>query len=103
MTTIIDFLRARLTWFNALMTNPVFYGSAAHFLGGYGVIMTCDHFSSKLLPRLVVWALFVVVTAVKEFWYDIRYEIPQQDVKGGTRDFLSYQAGALFGFIVSLL
>jgi hypothetical protein len=102
----LDFLK----WFDflnqplpKLMTDPRFYGQAAHFLGGYSVLLTAALLSHSLLVVAVVWALFIAATAVKEFYYDTHFEIPVQDVKGGTVDFISYQAGATLAFLISLV
>lgn len=93
-----------LSWlYNSWMTNPIFYGEMAHALGGYAAIFTASQFTKKIWIRLVVLAVFIGITAVKEFYYDTHFEIPVQDFSGGLRDFCAYQVGAVLGLVVGLV
>ncbi len=90
-------------WFNKLMTNPVFYGQMAHFMGGAFILMTVAFLSNSIKDVGFAWLLLVAITAFKEFYYDTHFEIPAQDIAGGLRDFLSYQGGACLAFLITFL
>ena len=95
-----DFLKQPLP---KLMTDSRFYGQAAHFLGGYSVILTVTLLSHSVLAVIIAWLLFAALTATKEFYYDTHYEIPLQTKVGAAIDFISYQVGALLAVIISML
>ena len=48
-----------------------------------------------------MWVVLLGLTAIKEFYYDTHFEIPVQDISGGTKDFISYQIGAAIGLAMS--
>lgn len=86
------------------MTNPVFYGSMAHALGAYAILLTVAFFSRSWQDMWYTWLILLGLTAIKEFWYDVNFEIPQQPIIwGGIRDFLSYQAGAAIVMIIGFI
>lgn len=85
------------------MTDPVFYGEMAHALGGYAILLTIAFFSRSWKDMTIGWFILLLLTAVKEFYYDTHFEIPVQDLKGGLRDFLSYQAGAALAMFLGHL
>jgi len=85
---------------NSLMTNPIFYGEMAHLLGGYAILLTIAFFSRSWKDMVIGWCILLGLTAAKEFYYDMHWEIPIQDFRGGLRDFLSYQAGAALAMLM---
>jgi hypothetical protein len=94
---MFDFLKQPLP---TLMTDPRFYGQAAHFFGGAFAIVTAGLFFSSMFWVMAIWLLFAASTATKEFYYDTRFEIPLQTTKGAILDFTSYQLGALLGLLL---
>lgn len=89
-------------WFsNDWMTNDDFKGKAAHALGGYAVMMTVGYLTHSFTLRLIAWALLLLYTIVKEFWYDARYETPTQGFQGGLTDLKWYHVGACAAMIVA--
>ena len=78
--------------------NPNFVAFMAHF--GFGF------FVMAILSRLgiLVWLsapACIIVAAVKEFWFDLRYEkTPPQTVRDSAMDFAGYLPGILVGAAV---
>jgi hypothetical protein len=83
-------------------TNPTYdnLAQAAHAFAGYAVVLTAARLGRA--PLIVVAPLFVVYAALKEFWFDIRYEKPEVSggFPGGVRDFSFYMVGLVAGLIV---
>lgn len=90
-------------WLNKLMTDPRFYGSMAHAMGGFSIVLVIAFLTNSLKWTGLAWSLLIVLTAIKEFYYDTHFEIPVQDVPGGMRDFLSYQFGTSVALLISYL
>jgi hypothetical protein len=47
--------------------------------------------------------IFILVAALKEFWYDKNYELPKQTTADNTLDFLMYFTGLVIGSLVILV
>jgi hypothetical protein len=80
------------------MTNATYLAQAAHFLGGYGVIMTVA--AGFRTPFAVFLALILgtLLAALKEYWFDLRYETdPKQTLADSTLDFTFYLLGGAVG------
>lgn len=79
--------------------SPNFVAAMAHFWFAWSVVITL-HLS---LPRVPAWSVaiaIVAVAAVKEFWFDARYERnPPQTFIDNLQDFAGYSAGALLAFL----
>jgi hypothetical protein len=84
------------------LKNPTFneLAQAAHALAGYGLILTAARIGHVAI--IVVCLLLVVYAAIKEFWFDMRYERPEVSggFKGGVEDFSFYMIGMVVGLIV---
>jgi hypothetical protein len=85
---------------NSLMTNQIFYGFMAHLLGGFAILLTIAFWSRNRKDMTIGWVILLAITAVKEFWYDVKFEIPPQDIPGGFRDFMGYQLGAAIAMVM---
>lgn len=84
-------------WFNTLIATNTFSENAAHILAAYGATLTVHRFGWHLLP----WSLtFVILAAVKEYWYDASFETPPQTFTMNTTDFLGYVVGIVIGLLV---
>lgn len=83
---------------NSWMNNPTFLAQAAHFFGAIAIVMTCVYFRNKKAAWIAA-STIVAGAAVKEFWYDLAYELPKQTIGNSTLDFSFY----LLGSIVALL
>lgn len=85
------------------MIDPKFFNMVSQFahalLGStlvFGTLLLAPHY----LP--VVYAMFLTGTAVKEFWYDYRYE--DAATRGSSLlDFACYQGGAVGAYLIYLI
>lgn len=69
-----------------------------HFLGAIVFVLTNALLFNKR-GALITFLLVVIWGAIKEFWYDERYETVE--VRGSNlRDFLGYLLGGLTGLII---
>lgn len=96
------------TWEN----NPQYLAQVGHTLGGFGALVTTCMVSLAVLLRapiaplmfaacehncLIVLVVGVAAAAVKEFWYDARYELPKQSFGDNLMDFSFYCLGGFVG------
>ncbi len=59
------------------------------------------HFHLRLLYcAIAVLVLWILVTAWKEFWFDLRYEVPAQTVADSTADFIGYRIGDVLAVLL---
>jgi hypothetical protein len=85
------------------MQDATYLAQVGHALAGYGVLVTTGYFGG-LHAVEIVGPLFVLYAAVKEFWFDPKFEKdPPQTAADGALDFTFYMVGALVGFVVVLL
>jgi hypothetical protein len=93
---VLSKLRAYIAY---LGTNVQFLANVGHFAVPYAVIATYAFFNLKYRwghPE-VVWYLggaFVIYAAIKEYYFDARYEVPHQTFWDNTRDFAGYCLGS---------
>jgi hypothetical protein len=85
---------------NSWMDNPTFLAEMAHFAWAYGILLTAALWSATRRQLVCLFGAFVAFAVVKEFWYDLRYEIPADSVAGSTLDFVVYLAGGLAALLV---
>ncbi|MHB8414009.1 MAG: hypothetical protein ACYDB1_01245 [Acidiferrobacteraceae bacterium] len=85
------------TFVAALGENPNFVAFMAH---GFAAAYISSRFPHGL-PRLIASGAAVVVAAVKEFWFDLRYEkTPPQTFHDSLLDFIGYMTGLVVGNLV---
>lgn len=82
----------------AWMTSLEFVSQAAHFFCGWALLLTAYVYGET--TATVVSVLFVAYAALKEFWFDPRYETPPQTLGDGLVDFLFYILGGTTGLTV---
>jgi hypothetical protein len=78
------------------MNNPNFLAQMAHFLGG-ALLITL---SGLFFGVYGMWAALItgiLLAAIKEFWYDMVYELPKQTWGDSILDFTFYVVGGLAG------
>lgn len=80
---------------NSWMAHPTFIAQSAHFFSAIAVILTAHHLCGKK-PALIAAGIFTVCAFIKEFWYDLNYELPKQTVADGILDFCFYMIGIIF-------
>ncbi len=66
-------------------TNPYFIAANAHAWFAYAIVSTFYSMPTVCLALLAAW--------LKEFWFDAKYEVPQQTFKDNLTDYLGYCAG----------
>jgi hypothetical protein len=79
---------------NTWMNDPTFLAQSAHFFGAIAVLMTASHIFGKEVA-LIIAGVFVVLALIKEFWYDLNYELPKQTVGDSALDFTFYMVGVV--------
>lgn len=82
---------------NTWMTNPVFLAQVGHFLGACLAMVLTAFLFGHLIACFVVAGLFVPAAAIKEFFYDLRFEVPTQSISDSALDFGFYMLGLLVG------
>ena len=82
------------------MHNPQYLAQVGHFFGAYSVTLTSFMLSSHWHYVLLAG---IVNGLVKEFWYDLKFELPKQSLADSTMDFVFYFLGmcAALGVIVA--
>ncbi len=87
---------------NRWMNDPRYLAQIGHTLGGYAIVLTAFLFFGR--PSLLFsLPAIVVAAALKEFWYDARYELPKQTAFDNWLDFGFYLVGAGLGSAACLL
>jgi hypothetical protein len=74
-----------------LFQNPQYLAQVGHFLGGAWVIGLTVIFAG-FASFWIAWIALVVLAAIKEGWYDIKYE--KDSWPDSVMDFAFYQVGA---------
>jgi hypothetical protein len=87
---------------NKWMNDPTFLAQSAHFFGAVAVIMSFCHFLGKP-GGLIAAGILVAAAAVKEFWYDLKFELPKQTLKDSALDFTFYMVGIVVAGAMVLL
>ena len=80
---------------NTWMNDPTFLAQSAHFFGAIATTMVMSYLFGKK-GGLITVGLFTAVAAVKEFWYDLVYELPKQTFGDSALDFTFYLVGLVF-------
>lgn len=83
-------------WPPTWMGDPRYLAQVAHFFGALSVVLLATLFGhhSRTVLEVVV-AVGVPLAALKEYWFDIRFE--PDSYKGSTIDFTFYMLGAASG------
>lgn len=79
---------------NSWMNDPTFLAQSAHFFGALSTVMIASYFWGKK-GCLISSAALISIMAIKEFWYDLVYEIPKQSFGDSALDFSFYIIGAV--------
>lgn len=90
---------------NTWMNNPQYLAQIGHALGGCLLIVFTTLLSVLFgwgwLPILIVLGIGVAAAAVKEFWYDMKFELPKQSWGDSAMDFGFYMLGGAVGMGVA--
>ena len=98
------------SWLVNRWMNEVAYLAAMAHVGWAALIVTASNEFALARHVAYRWSLMgmttgalVVFAAVKEFWYDARYELPPQTFRDNAEDFAGYCGGVLLGWVLVLL
>jgi hypothetical protein len=90
---------------NTWMNNTQYLAQVGHFFGAYGIVLTTLVFTLVThhgwTPIVWVLSLGVVYATVKEFYYDMRYELPKQTWGDSAMDFAFLVLGGAVAALVS--
>jgi hypothetical protein len=78
------------------MNNPQYLAQVGHFFFGSTTTLVAALFGGMLAVFISLSALTLYAT-VKEFWYDLRYEIPKQTFGDSAMDFAFIVGGGAVG------
>lgn len=81
---------------NKWMNDPQYLAQIGHTLGGAWLLALPCFFLGHQVWHWA-WLGIFAYAAVKEFFYDARYEVPKQTFGDNLMDFLFYQLGAGLG------
>lgn len=89
---------------NTWMNNSQYLAQVGHFFGACTIILLVGLFSEthREFP-LYAYGFGIAVAAVKEFWYDMVYELPKQTWLDSIMDFFFYALGGTFALVVLYL
>jgi len=86
------------------MSNPQYLAQVGHFLGGVALIVIAALLSTDahagVLPILITLGVGIVVAALKEFWFDIKFE--KDSWPDSIMDFCFYMLGGGVGMIIAV-
>ncbi|HYX20484.1 MAG TPA: DUF1653 domain-containing protein [Thermoanaerobaculia bacterium] len=78
---------------NTWMNSPQYLAQIGHFLGGASIMILATIFFG-FVAWWIAFAAVAVAAAIKEFWYDARYELPKQTFGDNLMDFAFYALGS---------
>jgi len=81
---------------NRWMNNPQYLAQVGHFFGAFSVVLICALFGGMHAVLISLPCVFVGAL-IKEYWYDMRYELPRQSFSDSSMDFVFFCAGAAAG------
>ena len=87
---------------NRWMNNPTYLASMAHIGWACSIILSTFIFGG-LYISLIILGGGLCLAAIKEFFYDARYEIPKQTNFDNWLDFSMYAVGGIIGIIIILI
>jgi hypothetical protein len=90
---------------NRWMNSATVLAQIGHAFGSYSIISTTAFLSYRYqwgwLPLIVITSLFITYCLLKEFWYDLKYEIdPVQTIWDSLLDFTFYVVGTSVAWIM---
>jgi hypothetical protein len=92
---------------NLWMNNPQYLAQVGHFLGGCLLLvlsaLVCATLGVGWHPSVFVFLAGCIAAALKEFWYDMKYELPRQTWSDSIMDFTFYVIGGCVGFNIGLV
>lgn len=84
------------------MNNPQYLAQVGHTLGGCLAIVVTALFGG-MHAAFIAMPIVAIAAALKEFWYDAKYELPKQYFKDNLMDFVFYELGSLVGLGIAAL
>lgn len=83
--------------------NPQILAQFVHFFLAYSIVLTAASLAhskhwSAMVP-ITVTGVGIVVATLKEFWYDLAFEVPKQTVGDSFEDWAFYMAGGFGAWI----
>jgi hypothetical protein len=85
---------------NSWMNSPIYLAAMAHIGWATLLILSCSMFLHTHRWILLASFFLTLFAAIKEFWYDARYELPPQTTKDNVQDFLGYLGGIALAWLV---
>jgi hypothetical protein len=82
---------------NKWMNDPQYLAQFGHTLGGFVVIFAARVFFGAF-GMWIGLILGLILVVGKEFWYDMKYELPAQTWWASIMDFIFYVLGAGIGY-----
>lgn len=90
---------------NTWMNNPQYLAQVGHFLGGLCLMLLATLAAIIWGHRDVIpcatFGVGLLLAGVKEFWYDMKYELPKQTWADSGMDFCFYALGGMVGVTIS--
>lgn len=77
---------------NSWMTDPTFLAQSAHFFSAIAIGMTVAYFWGKK-GCIIATGCFAGIMGIKEFWYDLMFELPKQSFGDSLLDYIFYLIG----------
>lgn len=74
------------------MNDPNFLAQSTHFFSAIATVMIISRFWGKT-AGLIGAGIFIILAAIKEYWYDLVYELPKQSLGDSSLDFIFYLIG----------
>jgi hypothetical protein len=91
-----------MTAVNRWMNNPQYLAQVGHLFFGSTVTLVAALFGGLFAMWISLGALTLYAT-VKEFWYDLRYEVPKQTFGDSAMDFAFIVGGGAVGAALECL
>jgi hypothetical protein len=88
---------------NTWMNNPQYLAQAGHFLGGALILTLTMLFSWNIGTCWEALAIGMIAASIKEFWFDMKYELPKQTWGDSLMDWCFYLLGGGAGIGICYL
>jgi hypothetical protein len=91
-----------MTLYNSWMNDPAFLAQSAHIFSAISVVMIASYFWDKK-GCIYATSIFACIAALKEFGYDLVYELPKQTIGDSLLDYSFYIVGLMLAFGLVML